>query len=75
MVNGAEKLIAADHGVTGWDGIELLEELEATYRIDLKPFMDARSSTRKGWFRTYTVGGDATPLELADHIAALMADR
>jgi hypothetical protein len=73
--DGANKLISAEHGVTGWDSIELLERLERDYDVDLRPFADARATTRKGWFRTYTIGGDATARELADHIASLVRDR
>jgi hypothetical protein len=70
--DGADKLIGADHGVTGWDSIELLERLEEEYGVDLGPFMDARATKRKGWFGTYTIGGDVTARELADHIASLV---
>lgn len=71
LQGGADKLIGADHGVTGWDSIELIEELEERFKLDLRPFIDARSTTRKGWFRTRTVFGDATPRELAEHVASL----
>jgi hypothetical protein len=75
LPDGADKLIGAEHGVTGWDCIELLEQVEEEYGVDLRPFVDARSTKRKGWFRTYTIGGDATPRELATHIASLLRDR
>lgn len=67
--DGADKLIGAEHGVTGWDSIYLLEDLEKAYGVDLRPFADARVTQRKGWFRTYTVPGDATARELAQYIA------
>jgi hypothetical protein len=67
---GADKLIGADHRVEGWDSIDLLEELEKVYGVDLAPFADAQATTRKGWFRTYKVPGDATPRELAEYIAS-----
>jgi hypothetical protein len=70
--DGADNLIGDEHGVTGSDSIELLEKLEEHYGVDLRPFMDARATTRKGWFRTYTIGGDTTARELADHIALLL---
>ncbi len=72
LSNGADKLLGAEHGVTGWDSIELLERLESAYGVDLRPFADARATTRKGWFRTHKISGDATPKELADHISALV---
>jgi hypothetical protein len=37
LENGPDARIGADFGVEGWDGIELLEELEATYDVDLRP--------------------------------------
>jgi hypothetical protein len=73
LEDGADKLLGAEHGVNGWDGIDLLEDLEQAYGVDLRPFAEARSTQRKGWFRTYAVAGDATPRELADHIASLLA--
>lgn len=69
---GGDKLIGAEHGVTGWDSIDLLEEMEQAYGVDLRPFAEARATERKGWFRNHKVSGDATPRELADHIAALI---
>lgn len=69
---GADKLIGADHGVTGSDSIELLEALEQTYGIDLRSFGDARATRRKGWFGTRTMWGDATVRALADYIASLI---
>lgn len=72
LSDGADKLIGAEHGITGWDSIDLLEGLEEVYGIDLRPFADARATRRKGWFRTYTVSGDATARELADHIASIL---
>ena len=74
LPDGAERLIGAEHGITGWDSIDLLERLEADYGIDLRPFADSRATERKGWLRTYRVGGDATARELADYIAAELAD-
>ena len=68
----ADKLLGADHGITGWDSIELMETLEESYGIDLRPFADERATTKRGWFRARTIAGDATPRELADHIAALL---
>ena len=72
LSDGADKLVAADHGVTGWDGIDLLEKLEAEYDVDLRPFVEARATQEKGWVRTYTTYKDVTPRELADHIADLV---
>jgi hypothetical protein len=72
---GAEKLMGAEHGVTGWDSIYVLEDLEQAYGVDLRPFADARATKRKGWFRTHTISGDATPRELAEHIAHLLQGR
>lgn len=67
---GADLLAGADHGVTGLDSIDLLEQLELAYGVDLRPFAEARATTRRGWFRTYTVPGDATAREIADYIAS-----
>jgi len=75
LKGGADKLVGADHGVTGWDGIDLLEDLEEHFDVDLRPFMDARATTRKGRFRTRTVFGDAAPRELAEHIGFLRSHR
>jgi hypothetical protein len=75
LPKGADKLLGAAHGVTGWDSIELLERLESDFGVDLRPFADARATTRKGWFRTRTIFGDATPRELAEHIASLVHAR
>ncbi|GAA4752598.1 hypothetical protein GCM10023264_19430 [Sphingomonas daechungensis] len=71
----ADMLIGAELRITGWDSIDLLERLEKDYSIDLRPFADARSTTRQGWFRTRTIGGDATARELAHHIASLLRER
>ncbi|HYJ31105.1 MAG TPA: hypothetical protein VEW25_12285 [Allosphingosinicella sp.] len=71
LPDGADKLIGADHGLTGWDSILLLEDLEKAYSIDLRPFADSRATIRKGWFSKLKIAGDATPRELAAHIAAL----
>ena len=46
--DAADKLLGADHGITGWDSIELMETLEETYGIDLRPFADARATTKRG---------------------------
>ena len=73
LSDGADKLIGAEHGVTGWDSIDLLEDMEEVYGIDLQPFAESRATERKGWFRTYKVDGDATPRELAEQIASLVA--
>jgi hypothetical protein len=70
LEGGADKMIGAEHHLDGWDSIDLLEQLEKAYGVDLAPFAEARASTRKGWFRTYKVPGDATPRELADYIAS-----
>lgn len=75
LPNGADKLMGGEHGVTGWDSIYVLEELEKAYGVDLRPFADARATTKKGWFRTVTVSGDATPRELAQHITDLTRRR
>lgn len=72
LADGADKLIGAEHSVYGWDSIDLLEDLERHYGVDLRPFANSRAITRKGWFRTYTVAGDATPRELAREIASLI---
>jgi hypothetical protein len=74
-LDGADKLIGAEHGVTGWDSIELLECLESDFGVDLRPFAYARAVVVKGWFRSRTVSGDATPRELAAHIASLVQAR
>jgi hypothetical protein len=71
LPDGADKLIGAHHGVTGWDSIWLLEDLEKAYSIELRPFADSRATPRKGWFRERKLAGDATPRELAAHITAL----
>lgn len=73
--DGADKLMGGEHGVTGWDGIYVLEDLEEAYGIDLRSFADAKATTKKHWFLTYTVPGDVTPLELAEHIAGLIEQR
>lgn len=75
LPDGADKLIGAEHGVIGGDSIELIEQLEEDYGVALQPFVDQRATKRKGWFRTYTIGGDATARELADHIASLIGER
>lgn len=67
---GADKLIGAEHQLEGWDSIDLLEELEDSYGVDLAPFAESRATTRRGWFWTYKVPGDATPRELANYIAS-----
>ena len=73
LSDGADVLVGAQHGVTGRDSIMLLERLEEAYGIDLRPFAEARATRRKGWFRTYTVPGDVTARELAEHIEGLIA--
>jgi len=70
LESGADKLIGGEHRLDTWDSIELMEELERPYGVDLAPFAEARATTRKGWFRTYKVPGDATPREIADYISS-----
>jgi hypothetical protein len=70
LEGGADKLIGGEHRLDTWDSIELMEELERAYGVDLAPFAEARATTRKGWFRTYKVPGDVTPREIADFIAS-----
>lgn len=70
LADGADKLVGAEHGLTGSDSILLLQALEEVYGIDLRPFADARSVKKKGWFLTHKLWGDATARELADYIAA-----
>ena len=72
LENGADKLIGAEHGVYSWDSIDLLDDLEEAYGIDLAPFAEARATTRQGWFRKHRIPGDATPREVAEHIASLL---
>lgn len=72
LPDGADKLIGAEHSVYGWDSIDLLEDLEERYGVDLRPFAEALAIRRKGWFRTYTVPGDTTPRQLAQEIASLV---
>ena len=73
--DGADRLVGTQHGVTGWDNIDLLEEIEKAYGVDLAPFVEGRAILKKGWFRTYRVPGDATARELANHIAALLRSK
>jgi hypothetical protein len=73
--HGPDALIGADFGVEGWDGIELLEELEATYGVDLRPFVDGRAKAQRFLFWKIKTGADTTPRELAQHIAALLSRR
>ncbi len=73
--NGPDALIGADFGVKGWDGIELLEELEATYGVDLRPFVEERGKTHRFLFWKIKTGADTTPRELARHIASLVSRR
>ena len=70
LVDGPRLGFDPDHGVTGLDSIDLLEQLELAYGVDLRPLAEARATARRGWFRTYTVPGDATAREIADYIAA-----
>ena len=72
LSDGADKLIGAEHGVTGWDSRDLLEDMEEAYGIDLQPFAESRATERRGWFCTHKVSGDATPRELADQIVSLV---
>jgi hypothetical protein len=73
LQNSADQRIGAEHRLDGWDSIELMEELEQTYGVDLAPFAEARATMRKGWFRTRKVPGDATPREVANYIASVLA--
>lgn len=75
LSNGADKLIGAEHGVTGWDSIDLLVDMEEAYGVDLQPFAESRATERKDWLRTYKVNGDATPRELAPQIASLLPSK
>lgn len=47
LPNGADKLIGADHGLTGWDSIWLLEDLQKAYSVDLRQFADKRAYTER----------------------------
>ena len=59
----------------GSDFIDLCEDLEKTYRIDLRPFFeDGQPQVGWGpWKRK--VARDVTAAELADHVEQLVADQ
>ena len=73
--DGADRLIGAEHGINGWDTIDLVEAIERHYDVDLQPFFDARATERKGWFRTVKMVSDTTPRELAQEVASLLQRR
>lgn len=54
-----------------WDCIDLCEDLEKTYRIDLRPFFENHQPT-VGWGPwKLKVARDVTAAELADYVAQL----
>ncbi len=61
-------LVGRDFRITGGDAIDMVEEIEARYGIDLHPFFDARTTSRKGWLRSRPVVADATVREFAHAI-------
>ena len=58
------------------DFIELCEDLEQTFEIDLRPFFEDGQPERRWWlFWTHKVARDVTVRELAGHIERLTSTR
>jgi hypothetical protein len=46
----------------------MVEEMEARYGIDLRPFFEARTTQHKGWLRSRPVVQDATVREFTQAV-------
>lgn len=73
IVGRDDVLVGGNFGITGWDAIDMVEEIEARYRIDLYPFFDARTTRRSGWVRSRSVVEDATVREFIQAVIDLAA--
>jgi len=68
-----DRLLYGDLRIDGWAFVDLCEELEHCYRIDLTPFFEDGQPTRGWLFWKHKVARDVTVGELAQHVAMLAA--
>ena len=67
-----DKLFGAELHIEGWDFIDLCEDIEGAYGIDLKPFFENRQPYQ-GWFIwKRKVARDVSPRQLADQVAQMV---
>ena len=66
-------LLHGDLNIDGWDFVDLCEELELCYRVDLKPFFEDDQPTRGWLFWKHKAARDVTVRELAQHVVTLAA--
>jgi hypothetical protein len=68
-----DRFLYRDLRIEAWDFVELCEELELTYRINLKPFFEDGQPTKGRLFWKQKVARDVTVRELAEHVESLAA--
>lgn len=66
-------LLHGDLYIEGWALVDLCEELELCYCIDLKPFFEDGQPTLGWLFWKHKVARDVTVRELAQHVVTLAA--
>ncbi len=62
-----------DLGLHGWDFIDLCEDVEQTYAINLRPFFEKGQPEVGWWIWRRRDARDATVAELADEVFRLAA--
>jgi len=78
-ISGLRTPIEEDHyvdrdlAIGGWDCVDLLNQIEDRWDVDLRPWMESIAEYRRGWFRKRLVTRDATIREIVDQVAALRA--
>ena len=68
-----DRLLHGDLYIEGWAFVDLCEELELCYCIDLKPFFEDDQPTLGWLFWKHKVARDVTVRELAQHVVTLAA--
>lgn len=66
-----DRLLHDDLYIEGWAFVDLCEELELCYRIDLKPFFEDGQPTRGWLIWKHKIARDVTVRELAQHVVML----
>jgi hypothetical protein len=65
--------IGRELGITGWDSIDLLEEIEGRYGVDLRPFMESVSYFLKPRLVDKMLGRPRGPVEADATVEQLIA--
>ncbi len=72
----SECYLDRDLRMDGDDFVDLCEDLERSFQIDLRSFFEDGVTQRRWWlFCTYPVTRDVKVMELADHVEMLTTSR